>query len=41
LVHTDAAQTVGKIAVDVESLGVDFLSVAGHKIPSVIREILS
>ena len=32
LVHTDAAQTVGKIAVDVESLGVDFLSVAGHKL---------
>jgi cysteine desulfurase len=32
LVHTDAAQTVGKIAVDVESMGVDFLSVAAHKL---------
>lgn len=32
LVHTDAAQTVGKIAVDVEAMGVDFLSVAGHKL---------
>lgn len=31
-VHTDAAQTVGKIPVDVESLEVDFLSVAGHKL---------
>lgn len=31
LSHTDAAQTVGKIATDVESLGVDFLSLAGHK----------
>ena len=32
LCHTDAAQTVGKIAVDVEALGVDLLSVAGHKL---------
>jgi cysteine desulfurase len=32
LVHTDAAQSVGKIPVDVEAMGVDFLSVAGHKL---------
>jgi len=32
LVHTDAAQAVGKIEVDVDDLGVDFLTVAGHKL---------
>lgn len=30
--HTDAAQSVGKIATDVNRLGVDLLSVAGHKL---------
>ncbi len=32
LVHTDAAQSVGKVAIRVEELGVDLLTVAGHKL---------
>ena len=32
LMHTDAAQSLGKIAVNVEVLGVDLLSIAGHKL---------
>src|SRR5262245_57855492 len=31
LFHTDAAQSVGKIATEVDRLGVDLLSIAGHK----------
>ncbi len=32
LFHTDAAQSVGKIDTDVSVLGVDLLSIAGHKL---------
>jgi cysteine desulfurase len=32
LMHTDAAQSVGKIPARVDDLGVDLLSVAGHKL---------
>ncbi|WP_332631479.1 cysteine desulfurase family protein [Halalkalibacter flavus] len=32
LFHTDAAQSIGKVPVDVEQLHVDFLSIAGHKL---------
>ena len=32
LLHTDAAQSVGKIATDVNVLGVDLLTIAGHKV---------
>ncbi|MEZ4577435.1 MAG: aminotransferase class V-fold PLP-dependent enzyme [Desulfobacterales bacterium] len=32
IMHTDAAQSVGKIPVDVKALNVSLLSVAGHKV---------
>jgi cysteine desulfurase len=32
LFHTDAAQSVGKVATRVDELGVDLLSIAGHKV---------
>ncbi len=31
LLHSDAAQSMGKVRVDVQSLGVDMLTVVGHK----------
>lgn len=32
LLHTDAAQAVGKIALDVDSLGIDLMSLSAHKV---------
>ena len=32
LLHTDASQAIGKIPVDVQELGVNFLTITGHKV---------
>jgi cysteine desulfurase len=32
LMHADAAQSLGKVPVNVDKLGVDFLTIAGHKL---------
>ena len=32
VLHTDAAQSVGKIATDANALGIDLLTIAGHKV---------
>ena len=32
LFHTDAAQSIGKVEIDVLKLGIDFLTIAGHKL---------
>jgi len=32
LFHTDAAQSIGKVKVNVKEIGVDMLSIAGHKL---------
>lgn len=32
LLHTDAAQALGKISVDVQELQVNYLTIVGHKV---------
>lgn len=36
--HTDAAQALGKISVSAHHLGVDFLTIVGHKVWNVLRK---
>lgn len=39
LLHTDAAQTVGKIRVDACELGVDYLTIVGHKVKKLVCNV--
>lgn len=39
LLHTDAAQTVGKIKVDACELGVDYLTIVGHKVKKLVCKV--
>ena len=39
LLHTDAAQALGKIRVDACDLGVDYLTIVGHKVRNLLCEI--
>lgn len=43
LLHTDAAQAIGKVRVDARDLGVDYLTVVGHKVRILLdfRRILN
>jgi selenocysteine lyase len=35
-VHTDAAQAIGKIKVDINELQVDYLTIVGHKVITLV-----
>ena len=37
--HTDAAQAIGKINVNVEDLNVDYLTIVGHKVTKLFIQI--
>ena len=39
LLHTDAAQALGKIPVHACELGVDYLTIVGHKVRNLLSEI--
>ena len=39
LLHTDAAQTIGKVKVDVNNLGVDYLTIVGQKVRMLLHNL--
>ncbi|XP_071202678.1 selenocysteine lyase isoform X2 [Salvelinus alpinus] len=41
LLHTDAAQAIGKVRVDARDLGVDYLTIVGHKAAELVNSNLT
>ena len=39
LLHTDAAQALGKIRVDASELGMDYLTIVGHKVRNLLYDL--
>ena len=37
MLHTDAAQAIGKVPVDVTDLNIDYLTMVGHKVSNFLQ----
>ena len=37
--HTDCAQAVGKIPIDVKDMKIDLMSISGHKVSPILNQV--